>query len=77
MSWLSQFLNRTLGIPEVHVTEAEAVSAAISAAKVAIQDELDGKVPEQLVQDVIKAVETSAEGVLTAHVQAAGAATQP
>jgi len=70
MSWLSSWLNKSFGIPEVHVTTAEAVNAAVSAAKVTLQDELAGKVESTIINDLVKSLETSAEQVLSAHIAA-------
>lgn len=70
MSWLSSWLNKSFGIPEVHVTTAEAVNAAVSAAKVTLQDELAGKVESTIISDLVKSLETSAEQVLSAHIAA-------
>lgn len=66
MSWLSKWLSERLGVPEVHVTTAESVSAAVAAEKVAITDELTGKA-DDLIPDLIAAVETSAGQVLANH----------
>ena len=77
MSWLSSWLNKQFGVPEVHITTAEAVNVAITAGKVAIQDELSGKVGTQLINDILAAVETSAEAVLTAHIAAMPTPTPP
>jgi len=74
MSWLSSWLNKSFGIPEIHITTAEAVNAAVSAAKVTLQDELSGKVESTIINDLVKSLETSAEQILTAHVAAATAA---
>lgn len=76
VSLFSRFISQRTGLPEFHITIAQAVNAAVAAAKKALEDELTGN-QDQLIPDLVSSFEASGESILVNALAKAPAAPTP